>query len=280
MNEESGPENAASNPSDGHPKGQTPEPIDAIEATKPATEQQLRDVKREMNAFERSTLRWTRTTAGIGLVTAAFICLQWCEMRSGAKDTHDLAVAAGRQADIAQSRYAPWVGIDQPSVISTRPEYAWSPSLPYPTIYVATEFSVKNYGASPAFREDESIRFVTVTDKGGQPQSLRQACQIDAYRTPGQVTLQGDIGEMILPGAMKRFASSGNMMQDPQAMRDLKRIWITICIVYQDARARWHYSGYRYITTSGRADPVLFPNHPGWSYIPFTGASLTAASAD
>jgi hypothetical protein len=41
---------------------------------------------------------WNRTRNG------AFICLQWCEMRSGSKDTHDLAVAAGKQADAASTQ--------------------------------------------------------------------------------------------------------------------------------------------------------------------------------
>ena len=35
------------------------------------------------------------------MATGLFICLQWCEMRSGAIDTHALAVAAGKQADAA-----------------------------------------------------------------------------------------------------------------------------------------------------------------------------------
>jgi hypothetical protein len=76
--------------------------VNSIKDPKPATEQQLNEVKRDMSAFERSTIRWTRTTAGIGFVTAIFICLQWCEMRSGGTDTHDLAVAAGKQADAAK----------------------------------------------------------------------------------------------------------------------------------------------------------------------------------
>lgn len=87
-------------------KGASPvresEPKDPI-PSKPATEADLAEIKtqikKEMSRFERSTLRWTRASSIVILATAAFICLQWLEMRSGGKDTHDLAVQAKRQAD-------------------------------------------------------------------------------------------------------------------------------------------------------------------------------------
>jgi len=73
-------------------------PPDAV-PSKPATEADLQEVERKMSGFERSTLRWTRSSFFIVLATAIFIALQWIEMRSGGSDTHDLAVAAGKQAD-------------------------------------------------------------------------------------------------------------------------------------------------------------------------------------
>jgi hypothetical protein len=66
---------------------------------KPATEADLDKVEERMSAFERSTLRWTVASFFVILATAIFICLQWLEMRSGGKDTHDLADAAKTQAD-------------------------------------------------------------------------------------------------------------------------------------------------------------------------------------
>lgn len=51
-----------------------------------------------MNAFERSTSRWTKATFAILAATCLFIGFQWNEMRSGSSDTHDLAVAAKAQA--------------------------------------------------------------------------------------------------------------------------------------------------------------------------------------
>ena len=56
-----------------------------------------------MSGFERSTLRWTRASFFIVLATAAFIALQWNEMRTGGADTHDLAAAAKTQAEKMRS---------------------------------------------------------------------------------------------------------------------------------------------------------------------------------
>jgi len=74
------------------------EPTSAL-PTQQATEKPFAKDQGEMNAFERSTLLWDKATFGILLVTCFFISLQWCEMRSGSQDTHDLAVAAGKEAD-------------------------------------------------------------------------------------------------------------------------------------------------------------------------------------
>jgi hypothetical protein len=62
-----------------------------------------REVKREMNDFERSTIRWARVAVLLSGAAALFICLQWYEMHTGGADTHDLAVAAGKQADAAKA---------------------------------------------------------------------------------------------------------------------------------------------------------------------------------
>jgi hypothetical protein len=59
----------------------------------------LAETEKKMSGFEKSTLRWTRASFIVILFTGLFIALQWLEMRSGGKDTHDLAVAAGKQAD-------------------------------------------------------------------------------------------------------------------------------------------------------------------------------------
>lgn len=55
-----------------------------------------------MTGFERATLRWAKAAVIMSLLAAIFVCLQWWEMRSGGKDTHELAVAAGNQANWMQ----------------------------------------------------------------------------------------------------------------------------------------------------------------------------------
>jgi hypothetical protein len=94
VNEQNTPDNQATAGAEGGTPVQTAEITNSEENCKPATQQQLAEVRSDLSSFERATLRWTRTTAGIGLATAIFICLQWCEMRSGSTDTHNLALAA------------------------------------------------------------------------------------------------------------------------------------------------------------------------------------------
>ncbi len=71
--------------------------------TQPQADDGLRNTEREMTGFERATLRWAKVAAFLSALAAIFICLQWWEMRKGGADTHDLAVAAGKQADAAKS---------------------------------------------------------------------------------------------------------------------------------------------------------------------------------
>ena len=83
------------------PSATEPQQVDAPPAT-PATADQLAQVEEQMSSFERSTLRWARAAVIMSFLAAVFVCFQWWEMHSGAKDTHDLAVAAGNQATWTQ----------------------------------------------------------------------------------------------------------------------------------------------------------------------------------
>lgn len=96
-NENNGPYNR-SKPTEGRAPTSKTEPETTV-PSKPATEADLDKVEERMSGFERSTLRWTRASFVVVLATGVFICLQWLEIRSGGQDTHDLAVAAGKQAD-------------------------------------------------------------------------------------------------------------------------------------------------------------------------------------
>jgi hypothetical protein len=93
-------ENSAETPS-------SPTPVEIIKpvnvtSTEPATAKQLEDVEEKASAFERSTLRWAKAAVIMSALAALFVCLQWYEMHTGGKDTHDLAVAAGNQATWTQ----------------------------------------------------------------------------------------------------------------------------------------------------------------------------------
>ena len=93
-------------------------------------------------------------------------------------------------------------------------------------------------------------------------------------------SLEGDIGEMILPGANKVSSMGTNISRGVGSAMALKRVWVNLCILYQDPQSKWHYSGYRYMSTSQGQAPQIFRNHPSWSYLPFTGMTLVAASAN
>ena len=97
MDEKTQSSSESTETSKGAPPVQVPEQLGTL-PEQPATQEQLAKVKQEMNAFERSTLRWTRANFGVLGVTGLFICLQWYEMRSGSGDTAKLAQAAVDQA--------------------------------------------------------------------------------------------------------------------------------------------------------------------------------------
>jgi cell division protein FtsL len=67
--------------------------------TEPASAQQHTNVEKQMSGFEKSTLRWAKVAVLMSFLAAIFVCAQWYEMHAGGVDTHDLAVAAGKQAD-------------------------------------------------------------------------------------------------------------------------------------------------------------------------------------
>jgi hypothetical protein len=67
-------------------------------------EQQGKDLERQTTAFERSSLRWAKVSALMAFLTFVFISAQWYEMHTTGADTHDLAVAAGKQADAAKAQ--------------------------------------------------------------------------------------------------------------------------------------------------------------------------------
>ena len=112
MDEESPTQKQGPEPTHGDPELGVPKLLDPP-PHEPATKEQLKEIKDEMSAFERSTvaiaksgLRWTRATAAVFAVTLIVAFLQWrtmdkqlSEMRSGGTDTGNLVNATKTQAD-------------------------------------------------------------------------------------------------------------------------------------------------------------------------------------
>jgi uncharacterized membrane protein YidH (DUF202 family) len=187
MSEEYPAENKGGTPARGSTRPQASEPPSTLEG-KPTTEDELKKMEREMTAFERSTLAWTRTVVFVYLATALLIGLQWWVMKGtldemrrsgqGARDqtnalisnmnwlarTMDGALQQNQRAmdssqkqskvaldaSIAASRLdqRPWVWLDRFSLLS-EPEEGKD---------ILVSYSILNGGKSPAFEETTQSR--------------------------------------------------------------------------------------------------------------------------
>jgi hypothetical protein len=72
--------------------------------TESAAQKELEKIEKDMSSFEKSSLRWSRVAVILAGLAALFVCAQWIEMHSSSGDTHDLAIAAGKQADAAKAQ--------------------------------------------------------------------------------------------------------------------------------------------------------------------------------
>ncbi len=227
------------------------------------------------NRWERAK-RFIETVAFLAALAAAFFTYKTL------KQVQRQADAAQAQVEIMRnSQSAPWVGLEQNSVLPINsPQYAWSPALSYPTIYVTLQYSIKNFGNAPAFRVDSFSTFPPVTDPGpvGGP-DFPDPCVMAETRQAASEKVQ--LGQVIFPGAAIPIEFGTNLSADPQKLKTLKRVWINFCIAYQDSdKTRWHHSKFTFISRPADGQIVTFPQHPGWSYLPFTGVNLIAASAN
>ena len=174
-----------------------------------------------------------------------------CEMRKANKQA--------AQSLAVQTR--PWIGLEGSRVAPvSSPEYTWGPLLPYPMIYVNLSYSVKNYGAGPGFREREWIKVTPVSDVGGYTPTFPDECLMAETHQPSSDKVEA--GQVIFPGATIETKLATNMMTDVQRTKDLRRVWISLCVAYQDSRDQWHHSRYRYISTSATGRPTLFQTIP------------------
>lgn len=202
-----------------------------------------------------------------------------------AKATNTLAAEAKRAGDIAQQRELPWVGIEDSRInLVDSPSFA---SIMFPLhpntlrMRVSIEFSVKNFGTAPAFYEIEMMAIEPVTDprKPGL-RTLDEACSTGMSRMQqrgeGPPTAFSGI---MMPGARRESALYFETRSENHVAQ-IGRSWIDVCVTYQDASGGRHYSGYRFITTPDRGQPIPIPRRTNQSYVPFTGASLVSARAN
>jgi hypothetical protein len=80
-----------------------PEIIDPT-TNKPVTKSDLNEVKDDLKAYEKATLRWMRAQAVIAILAAMFVAWQAYEMNTSGVDTHALAVSASNQANAAEAQ--------------------------------------------------------------------------------------------------------------------------------------------------------------------------------
>jgi hypothetical protein len=264
VSEESAPEEKSSIVSE----SETSERNDETSAAKPATQQQLAEVKKEMSDYERSTVRWMKVTAVIYAVTALFILLQWktmgdtlSEMKtSGATATDQLWQAIGnmnwmaRTADGSLRQTQRGVTLSesqskkslQSSIDFFRTDQrAWvSPSsvvvdAPKPDI-TGTVFTVsyKNTGKTPAIN--------VVARLGGFP-NLYQIPEYD--ERPSSETTPADV---LAPMAFDHIKTSHAPVSEIEIKRirdGLTNLYLFGTVWYDGVFGAHHWSQYCYSVT-------------------------------
>ena len=199
-------------------------------------------------------------------------------------------VMSGQLQEMRAARQ-PWVGLENNSLsVATSPDFGPSaPPSPYFAIMENTSYSIKNFGAAPAFHESDVVVAFPDTCVGNcipPTENLSQWC----FYPEGLSTTPGaanpGAGQMVLPGASIPIRKSTNLMLDPNKVQNIRRVWFFVCIVYQDPwkQGQIHHSRYWYLSVhptdpiNGPQIPV--PNHPGFTYIPISGVGLWGADAD
>jgi hypothetical protein len=95
--------NGQPNQGDGRAATSVAKPFNASPAEN-TTENELDAIEKELSGFEKATLRWAKVAVLLSGLAALFVCAQWLEMHTSSRDTHDLAIAAGKQADAAKAQ--------------------------------------------------------------------------------------------------------------------------------------------------------------------------------
>jgi len=270
----------------------------------------------ELSKFEGKTVRfgkWGLVIASLSLIAAVaaaiFVWEQFVEMagqtdilamdaRRARDDSAAASVATSKQLWLFQRQLTeahnanelnrkqweaqnrPWIGIENPTTLPATYAYMWPKTFLYPSVDVDVRFSIKNYGPSPAHILPAQLALIPwASGRSPNEPSLREACKIDSYRRPGQVTFQGDVGEVILPSSTKPIDQGLVTGFGKTTPKELTGFSLTVCLVYQDTVGKWHYSGYLY-RTWGRSAATAVPDHEGWSYNSFNSVFLVGSATE
>ena len=130
----------------------------------------------------------------------------------------------------------PWVGLPNGVQVIGTPAFEENQSFPntsWPTITV--EFTLRNVGASPAFRAAASTNSVAGDVRTIPEGYMDHACLF--ARQFGEVGM----GNTLLPGGEITFTEGINISY-PVKVVDIRTIWIGVCVAYQDSAQSIHYS--------------------------------------
>jgi hypothetical protein len=162
-----------------------------------------------------------------------------------AVSAQSLAVASKSQLSVMQSGQRPWLGLGSQVVLTAEPKFrVWTPN-PNRRDTVAAEitidsvFVIHNYGASPAFgaRSLMSVDIPWPTDN-----TTTRPDNVWALSCESGVDRKLDSGEVVFPGSRfsAPFSATSSRTIPGRGIREIARVWLVGCIVYNDASNHTH----------------------------------------
>jgi hypothetical protein len=258
-------------------EGNKPRGLYSANPDDPATKHVCCHPKKKHKRFYE---RWKFYALLINLLTLVAVVWYACL-------TRQLVITSNNTFTEARDARQPWVGIDGNTIaIAPQVSFYWSPNptIKTPVVSVSLKYTIKNFGSSPALYEADEA-FAMAYHDGLKPiAEMQNHCQMAEGLSKSGAQTSG-VGEMVLPGGTKNAP-----IQSPQVILNpgqtqLERIWIFVCVAYQDPwNKKTHYSRYMYLTQhrdvgTGPSIQVSPLEHPGWSYIPITASILESAQA-
>ena len=184
-----------------------------------------------------------------------------------------------------KSQQVPWLGLQNNAIsISPTPKFSWSrvPSLP-PSIWLAGDYSIKNFGNAPAFREWELIHVMQNTDGHKPTDFIEFLCPMRVVMEKRPSETDSDSGQILFPGAEKYSPWSTAISPHPTGTH-IESVWIVLCVSYEDSWHRVRHSRFVYESLPGpgshTAAVIPDPAHPDWTYVPIKSLALIDAEAD